>query len=401
MVPRLNRRDFLAASTVAGVGLATAGILRAAPARPTLHKAVIGSPTESLLRDIKTVGFDGIESTDRQATPEEAEKARRLAESMGLRSIPSCLAGATRTGARQNWPRPWPRWRLRCGRPAATAPAPSCSCPARSAACPSPSPGSSTFALTKRLGICGRSSRATTRNFRNTSRPTTRPPTPRAQAVQRLIPAAEKAGVVVAVENVWNNLWVKPAVFANFVASFDSPWVRAYFDIGNHVKYAPPQEWILTLGKLIAKCHVKDFKLNPNGHGGDWAALREGSVDWPAVRQALEAVGYRGWVSIEGNGIPLPPACRAGKAIGPDHRRQVTFCVRTTKRRPPRFRRISHRHSTHPIIRKERAMSEKNASPRGEISSKRPRRSPPAPCSADWPCRAAFTLREATSCGLD
>ena len=94
--------------------------------------------------------------------------------------------------------------------------------------------------------------------------------------------------------------------FANFVASFDSPWVRAYFDIGNHVKYAPPER-IHTLGELIAKCHIKDYKLNPDGHGGDWAGLCVGSVDWPAVRRALVSVGYRGWVSIEGNGIPLPP----------------------------------------------------------------------------------------------
>jgi hypothetical protein len=44
-----------------------------------------------------------------------------------------------------------------------------------------------------------------------------------------------------AMENVWNNLWVQPAPFQNFVASFRNPWVKAYFDIGNHVKYAPPQ----------------------------------------------------------------------------------------------------------------------------------------------------------------
>ena len=91
--------------------------------------------------------------------------------------------------------------------------------------------------------------------------------------------------------------------------------MRAYFDIGNHVKYAPPQEWIHTLGKLIAKCHVKDYKLNPDGRGGDWAQIREGSVDWPAVRQALDSVGYRGWVSIEGNGIPLPPLAEQARRL--------------------------------------------------------------------------------------
>ena len=104
-------------------------------------------------------------------------------------------------------------------------------------------------------------------------------------------------------ENVWNNLWVKPDLYANFVASFHSPWVKAYFDIGNHVKYAPPQDWIYALGKLIAKCHVKDFKLKPDGHGGDFCNIRDGSVDWPAVRKALDDVGYNGWMTIEGGDL--------------------------------------------------------------------------------------------------
>ena len=121
------------------------------------------------------------------------------------------------------------------------------------------------------------------------------------EGVKRLIPTAEKTGVVIALENVWNNLWVKPEPFANLVSSFDSPWVRAYFDIGNHVKYAPPQEWIRTLDKLIVKCHVKDFKLNPDGHGGNFCNIRDGSVDWPEVRKALDEIGYNGWMTIEGD----------------------------------------------------------------------------------------------------
>jgi hexulose-6-phosphate isomerase len=122
------------------------------------------------------------------------------------------------------------------------------------------------------------------------------------KALEKLIPAAEKTGVVIAVENVWNNLWVKPALFAHFVASFDSPWVQAYFDIGNHVKYAMPEEWIRALGGLIVKCHVKDFRLNPDGHGGSFVDIRDGSVDWPLVRQELDKIGYSGWMTIEGSG---------------------------------------------------------------------------------------------------
>ena len=131
-------------------------------------------------------------------------------------------------------------------------------------------------------------------------------------AIRKLIPKARKLGVVIAVENVWNNLWVKPRVFRNFVESFKSPWVRAYFDIANHVKYCRPEEWILTLSELIVKCHVKEFKLNlwdPNG-GGSWEQIREGSVRWPIVRRALERIGYNGWTTIEGCKLPLKEASR-------------------------------------------------------------------------------------------
>ena len=122
------------------------------------------------------------------------------------------------------------------------------------------------------------------------------------QAVQALIPEAEKCGVVIALENVWNNLWVMPDFFAAFVKSFDSPWVKAYLDLGNHAKYAPTPLWIEALGEHIAKCHVKDFRLNPDGKGGDFVDIRDGSNDWPAIRTALERVGYSGWLTIEGSG---------------------------------------------------------------------------------------------------
>ena len=124
------------------------------------------------------------------------------------------------------------------------------------------------------------------------------------EAVKRLIPVAEKCGVVIALENVWNNLWVQPAVWQNYLASFNSPWVKAYFDIGNHLKYVPPEEWILGLGSLIAKCHVKDFKLGEADPGtGKFVDIRDGSVRWPVVRAALDKIGYNGWMTIEGGDL--------------------------------------------------------------------------------------------------
>ena len=80
--------------------------------------------------------------------------------------------------------------------------------------------------------------------------------------------------------------------------------MEGYFDIGNHVKYVPPEEWILTLGKLVAKCHVKDFKLSEADPGaGKFVNIRDGSVRWPVVRAALEKVGYNGWLTIEGGDL--------------------------------------------------------------------------------------------------
>jgi hexulose-6-phosphate isomerase len=83
--------------------------------------------------------------------------------------------------------------------------------------------------------------------------------------------------------------------------------VKSYFDIGNHVKYSktPVQNWITTLGPLIVKMHMKDFKLNPDGHGGNWKHPRDGSIDWPACRKAMSDIGYDGWISIEDGGLPL------------------------------------------------------------------------------------------------
>ena len=65
---------------------------------------------------------------------------------------------------------------------------------------------------------------------------------------------------------------------------------------------SPSEQWIRALGKLIVKCHVKDFKLNPDGHGGRFVDIRDGSVNWPLIRKELDKIGYSGWMTIEGSG---------------------------------------------------------------------------------------------------
>ena len=119
---------------------------------------------------------------------------------------------------------------------------------------------------------------------------------------ERLLPLARELKVIVAVEEVWNKFLLSPIEFARYVDELDSPWVKAYFDVGNVVFYGFPQDWIRTLGSRIAKVHLKDFQLDrPNGKF-TWRNIGEGDIDWLEVRRAFADVGYRGCFTTEVNG---------------------------------------------------------------------------------------------------
>ena len=116
---------------------------------------------------------------------------------------------------------------------------------------------------------------------------------------ERILPLASDLKVVVAVEEVWNKFLLSPLEFARYVDELESPWLKAYFDVGNVVFYGYPQDWIRTLGRRIVKVHLKDFALDrPNGRF-HWKNLGEGDIDWIAVRQALDAIEYDGYVTTE------------------------------------------------------------------------------------------------------
>ena len=77
--------------------------------------------------------------------------------------------------------------------------------------------------------------------------------------IRTLIPLAEQLRVIIAIEEVWNKFLLSPIEFAHYIDEFQSPWIRAYFDVGNVVLYGYPQDWIRTLGSRIVKLHIKDF----------------------------------------------------------------------------------------------------------------------------------------------
>ena len=123
-----------------------------------------------------------------------------------------------------------------------------------------------------------------------------------------ILPQAAKANVALAVENVWNKFLLSPIEFAAYVDSFKSPYMAAYFDVGNIVAYGFPQHWIQTLGPRLRKVHIKGF----DGPKHAWTQLLAGSIDWAAVMAALRAVGYADAITAELQG-PGPDA-RAGVA---------------------------------------------------------------------------------------
>jgi len=110
--------------------------------------------------------------------------------------------------------------------------------------------------------------------------------------IRELIPLAAELKVVIAIEEVWNKFLLSPLEMARYVDEFRSPWVKAWFDVGNVVLYGYPQDWIHTLGKRIVRIHLKDFKVDHSCF--EWVDLGDGDVMWPAVRQALIATGYSG-----------------------------------------------------------------------------------------------------------
>lgn len=119
---------------------------------------------------------------------------------------------------------------------------------------------------------------------------------------ERLLPLARDLKVVIAVEEVWNKFLLSPIEFARYVDEFESPLLRAYFDVGNIVFYGYPQDWIRTLGPRIAKVHLKDFSLDRSNGKFTWKNVGEGDIDWPEVRRALSEVNYTGFVTTEVNG---------------------------------------------------------------------------------------------------
>ena len=125
-------------------------------------------------------------------------------------------------------------------------------------------------------------------------------------ALQDLAGEAEEHRVAIGIENVWNKFLLSPLEMARFIDEIGSPWVGAYFDVGNVLLYGFPQHWIKILGPRIKKVHVKDFNTSIGNIRGFGNPL-QGNVPWAAVRAALAEIGYDSFVTAEVDGYPAAP----------------------------------------------------------------------------------------------
>jgi L-ribulose-5-phosphate 3-epimerase len=117
-------------------------------------------------------------------------------------------------------------------------------------------------------------------------------------AIASLVPEAEKAGVRLGIENVWNRFLLSPLELCQFIDQFNSKAVAAYFDVGNVMLTGYPEQWIQALGQRIVRVHVKDFR-RAVGTAAGFVDLLSGDVNWPEVTKALREVGYKSYVTAE------------------------------------------------------------------------------------------------------
>jgi L-ribulose-5-phosphate 3-epimerase len=99
---------------------------------------------------------------------------------------------------------------------------------------------------------------------------------------------AERLGITIGIENVWNKFLLSPLEAAAFIDEIDSKYVKFWFDVGNVVQFAYPEDWIRTLGDRIARVDIKDFKRN----GNQFCKLSEGDVNWKEVMKAFDEIGF-------------------------------------------------------------------------------------------------------------
>ena len=103
------------------------------------------------------------------------------------------------------------------------------------------------------------------------------------------------------IENIFfNGYLMTPGEMNAFVDSFSSKHVQVHFDTGNIMMFQFPEHWISVLGKRIRNIHFKEYTKKGTDYTLEsFRTLLDGTTNWPAVMEALDKTGYRGYVTFE------------------------------------------------------------------------------------------------------
>jgi sugar phosphate isomerase/epimerase len=114
-------------------------------------------------------------------------------------------------------------------------------------------------------------------------------------AIQECLPAAEKAGVMLALENHWG-LTTKPETLLRIYKQVQSPFFGINLDTGNFP--GDPYPGIEMLAPHAVIVQAKTYY-----GGGEWYTL---DLDYPRIAGILRKAGFQGYVSLEMEGKESP-----------------------------------------------------------------------------------------------
>ena len=111
------------------------------------------------------------------------------------------------------------------------------------------------------------------------------------EGFEKCLPAAERCGVVMGLENHWGLGRTAEGVL-RVIREVDSPWLRATLDTGNFLEnqYAQYEQLAPEAVLVQAKTYYG---------GGTWYTL---DIDYDRVAEILRQANYRGYISLEFEG---------------------------------------------------------------------------------------------------
>ena len=115
------------------------------------------------------------------------------------------------------------------------------------------------------------------------------------EAYEKILPTAEKCGVLLGLENHWG-LGLTPEGVLRIVNAIKSPWLQVTLDTGNFLE--DPYERLETLAPQTVYVQAKTYY-----GGGIWYSL---DLDYPRIAAIMNKVKYRGYVALEFEGKEDP-----------------------------------------------------------------------------------------------